>query len=121
MAFFVPNSTYSFEFLNDRRFDVISALPAELSIYIFQFLDPASMIAAMQVQRSWYWLYKSSKRLRRTLKRKVRERKAAKQFFMREFRVRSSNHCSHRLERKRKQSVFTSKYSRHEDIKCLRV
>lgn len=120
MDCFAASSPYSFDFLANRRFDLISALPTELSVYIFQFLDLPAMIATMQVQRSWYWLYKSDKRLRTTFKRRMQERQQARKRLIRKFRAKNGP-LSARPQHKRKQATFTAKCSAQEGIKCFRV
>ena len=58
-----------------RNFDIISALPVEISTSIFRMLDPTSMFAAMRVSRRWYRLYRADRPLRHALKKKVIERR----------------------------------------------
>ncbi|XKL62567.1 hypothetical protein PGB90_002403 [Kerria lacca] len=65
---------------NEIKFDVISNLPIEISTMIFRMLDPASMLAAMQVRKRWYTLYKCDMKLRRALREKLRRQRVQKNF-----------------------------------------
>ncbi|XKL62564.1 hypothetical protein PGB90_002407 [Kerria lacca] len=72
---------------NEIKFDVISNLPIEISTMIFRMLDPASMLAAMQVRKRWYTLYKCDMKLRRALREKLRRQRVQKKLFIHNFTV----------------------------------
>ena len=63
---------------DEGRFDIISALPLEISSMIFRMLDPSAMQAALTVRKNWYWIYQSDPALpvifRRRVRRRIRER-----------------------------------------------
>lgn len=67
--------SYSPTVRTGRVFDIISALPVEISTSIFRMLDPTSMFSAMRVSKRWYRLYRADHPLRRALKNKVLERR----------------------------------------------
>ena len=71
----------------DRKFDIIAALPVEISTSIFQMLDSSSMMAAMQVSRQWHQLYRADRPLRRALKKKVLEQRRRNVEFIHNFSV----------------------------------
>ncbi|KAL6952581.1 hypothetical protein U1Q18_046555 [Sarracenia purpurea var. burkii] len=56
----------------ENNFDIISALPLEISTMIFRLLDPAAMNAAMLVRKNWYSIYQSDPIIKRFLRRRVR-------------------------------------------------
>ena len=87
-----------------RNFDIISALPVELSTSIFRMLDPPSMFAAMRVSRRWYRLYRADRPLRSALKKKVIERRRRHKELIHNLSVRSTD----------------SWYRREIPISCLR-
>ncbi|KAL6954644.1 hypothetical protein U1Q18_043497 [Sarracenia purpurea var. burkii] len=59
---------------DEYKFDIISALPLEISTTIFRMLDPSAMKAALTVRRNWYHIYQSDSALRRIFRRRVRQR-----------------------------------------------
>ena len=59
---------------NECRFDIISALPLEISTMIFRMLDPSGMQAALTVRRNWYHIYQSDPALGRIFRRRVRQK-----------------------------------------------
>ena len=62
---------------DECRFDIISALPLEISSMIFRMLNPSAMKAALTVSKNWYWIYQSDPALpvifRRRVRRRIRE------------------------------------------------
>lgn len=48
--------TFNLPTTDDAKLDVISSLPTEILTSIFRMLDPTSMLAAMRIRRSWFWL-----------------------------------------------------------------
>lgn len=71
----VVHRIHSHTLTENQNFDIISALPVEISTSIFRLLDPKSMFAAMRVSRRWYRLYRTDRLLRSALKKKVIERR----------------------------------------------
>ena len=67
---------------DDGKFDIISALPAEISTSILRMLDPASMYAAMRVSKTWNRLYRGDRPLKRALRRKVIEQREQRMLFI---------------------------------------
>ena len=76
---------------DDWKFDIISALPTEISTSILRMLDPASMYAAMRVSQTWNRLYRADRMLKRALRRKVREQREQKVLFIHNFSVRPTD------------------------------
>ena len=72
-------------------FDIISALPVEISSSIFRMLDPISMFAAMRVSRRWHRLYRADHPLRRALKKKVLEQHRKNMEFIHNLSVRPTD------------------------------
>ena len=70
----------SFQDDDDGKLDIISVLPVEIATDIFRMLDPASMLAAMQVSKTWYHLYQSDNHLKRTLKSKMKHQRLTRKF-----------------------------------------
>ena len=77
--------------IGERRFDIISMLPPEISTTIFRMLDPSSMHSSMQVCKTWYNLYRSDRPLRRTLRQKVREQKERRRLLIHNLSVRPTD------------------------------
>ena len=77
--------------IGERRFDIISMLPPEISTTIFRMLDPGSMHSSMQVCKTWYNLYRSDRPLRRTLRQKVREQKERRRLLIHNLSVRPTD------------------------------
>ena len=75
----------------DGKFDIISALPVEISSSIFRMLDPSSMFASMRVSQRWYRLYRADRPLRRALKQKVLERRRRHMEFIHNFTVKPTD------------------------------
>ena len=78
---------------NSGKFDIISALPTEISTSIFRLLDPASMHAAMAVSKHWNSLYRGDRMLRRSLRKKVRKQREERMLLIHNLSVRPSDSC----------------------------
>jgi hypothetical protein len=76
---------------NSEKIDIISALPLGLSTSIFRRLDHSSMYAAMRVSKTWNRVYRSDRELRRSLKRKVIERREQKALLIHNLSVRPTD------------------------------
>lgn len=109
---------------DDRKFDIISALPVEISTSIFRMLDPTSMMAAMQVSKRWHRLYRADRPLKRALKRKVLERRRQHVEFIHNFSVRPTDSyyrrdlpvtCPYRRTTKRKRA------STKHNVQCAKL
>lgn len=81
-AFYNMLTTIQSTQIGDRRFDIISKLPLEISTTIFGLLHPSSMHSCMRVCKTWYTLYRSDRRLRRALKHKIRQRREQKRLLI---------------------------------------
>ena len=115
-----------------RNFDIISALPVEISTSIFRMLDPSSMMAAIQVSKRWYHLYRADRPLRRALKKKVLEQRRRNVEFIHNFSVRPTDSwyrsdlpvadprltAPNRVSKKRKRASTTHQFQR---AKLLRI
>ena len=56
-----------------KNFDIISALPLEISTTILRMLDPSTIQAAMLVSKRWYGIYRSDPMIERICRRRVRQ------------------------------------------------
>lgn len=74
-AFYSTMQTIQSSTIDERKYDIISMLPVEISTSILGLLDPESMQSAMRVCKTWCRLYRGDPRLRRALRQKVRERR----------------------------------------------
>ena len=92
VLFYNISQTIRSSWIDDDRLDIISKLPVEILTSIFQLLDPSSMHSAMQVCQTWYQRYRSDPRLKRTLKRKVRQQRKQRLLFIHNFSVRPTDH-----------------------------
>ncbi|KAL6954645.1 hypothetical protein U1Q18_043498 [Sarracenia purpurea var. burkii] len=59
---------------DEYKFDIISALPLEISTMIFRMLDPSAKKADLTVRRNWYHINQSDSALRRIFRRRVRQK-----------------------------------------------
>lgn len=83
MAFFHNlHRNIDFTSTESEKFDIISALPVEISSKIFGMLDPNSMFAAMSVCTTWHHLYQGNRLLRRSLKKKARAERERRMLFI---------------------------------------